>query len=233
MPFPGQLLASGMEPMRWELPHGTRVAMSLAAHGDLRDAHRRAAWCRAWSLPEPTVLRQVHGCRIRSGPPTGSDPDGDGLTTGLLDAPIGVFGADCPPLVIAAADAVGVAHCGWRGTAAGIVSGLVDAMGTTSRHPPAEWAALVGPGVHPDDFEVDEPVLSARHWPSGCLRPGRPGRSWLDLPAAIAADCSNAGVGRVARSATTTSRDARLRSHRRDGPGYPQLMLAWRTTCAG
>lgn len=222
-----------MEPLRWELPHGVHIAMSLAGDGDMRQAGIRSTWCVRWSLPEPAVLRQVHGCSIVTGRPTVPMAEADGLVVHHPMAAVGVFGADCPPLVVAAPDALGVAHCGWRGTAAGIVPRLSEALRAASRHEPSTWHALVGPGVHPDDFEVDAPVLSSRTWPAGSLRSGRPGRAWLDLPAAIAADCVGCGFASVARSAITTSREPRLRSHRRDGAGHPQLMLAWRTPCAG
>lgn len=222
-----------MEPLLWDLPHGVHIAMSLAGDGDLRTPEPRSAWCSRWSLPETSVLHQVHGCSILAEPPPGSTPDGDGLLCRRPLAGIGVFGSDCPPLVIATPDAVGVAHCGWRGTATGIVSRLVFALREASRHPPATWNALIGPGVHPDDFEVDGPVLTARDWPAGCVRLGRPGRAWLDLSSAIATDCTTCGIGTIARSSITTSRDSRLRSHRRDGRGYPQLLLAWRMPCAG
>jgi copper oxidase (laccase) domain-containing protein len=222
-----------MAPLLWDLPHGTHVAMSLGPHGDMRDRTLRESWCRRWALPVPSVLRQVHGCTILPGPQAAAMMDGDGLTTRIPGEAIGVFGADCPSLVIVAPDAIGVAHCGWRGTAAGIVGQLIDALHSASSHPPQDWAALVGPGVHPDDFEVDAPVLSARQWPPGCLRHGRPGRAWLDLASTITADCAAGGIVNVARCATTTSRDVRLRSYRRDGPGHPHILLAWRTTCAG
>lgn len=223
-----------MEPLRWILPHDVHVAMSLAVHGDLRDADRRQAWCRRWSLPEPTVLRQVHGALVlRADVATAEVRDGDGLVAAPGDRAIGVFGADCPPLVLATPDAIGVAHCGWRGTAAGMVAALAEALRTCGSGTAAAWTGLVGPGVHPDDYEVDAPVLAARRWPAGCLRHGRPGRAWLDLPAVIAADAAACGVASCARSAVTTSRDRRLRSHRRDGPGHPQLLVAWRAPCAG
>lgn len=216
--------------LRWELPHGVHVAMSLAGDGDLRPAAARRAWCTAQGVPEPrTASAQVHGTAI-----LGDDADGpgDGLVATAPDAALGVFGADCPPLVLAAPDALAVAHCGWRGTAAGIVATVVAALAARSRHPPSAWAALVGPGVHPDDYEVDAPVLTACAWPEGCLRPGRPGHARLDLPAAVAVLAATAGVGAVARTAITTSRDQRLRSHRRHGRGHAQLLVAWRQPCA-
>lgn len=222
-----------MDPLRWDLPHGVHVAMSLAADGDLRLPALRGTWCAQAGLPAPAVLRQVHGATVILRPEVDGEPDADAQASRQGDAALGVYGADCPSVVIAAPDALGVAHAGWRGTAAGIVARLAAAMRGLSRHDPATWMALVGPGVHPDDFEVDAPVLDARAWPAGCLRRGRPGHAWLDLPAALAADCAAAGIAQVARTAISTSRDPRLRSHRRDGRGHPQLLVAWRDACAG
>lgn len=211
-------------PLRWHLPHGVAVAMSLAADGDLRDRSARTAWCISHGIPPPLVVQQVHGIGIR----IDSDGPGDGLVAAGAQASLGVFGADCPPLVLAAPDALAVAHCGWRGTAAGIIPAVVTALAGRSAHPPSAWTALVGPGVHPDDYEVDEPVLAAS-WPAGTVLPGRPGRGWLDLPSAVAALAAAAGVGTVARSPLSTSRHPALRSHRRHGRGSPQLLVAWRT----
>lgn len=220
-----------MAPLRWQLPHGVSIAMSLASDGDLRNSDARRSWCRRHAIPEPAVLRQVHGAEVLS--PARDGEDGDALVCEAVGYCLGVFGADCPPLVIAAPSVLAVAHCGWRGTAIGIVANTIACMRRHDNSPGNGWAALVGPGVHPDDFEVDAPVLGARAWPAGCLRQGRAGHAWLDLPAAVAADCIAHGVHNVARTTLTTSRDARLRSHRRDGPGHPHLLVAWRSSCAG
>lgn len=219
---------------RWQLPHRVEVAMSTAADGDLRQAPSRLAWCRRHGIPPPAVLRQVHGIRVLAAADAPADPPSDGDALVSDGAAIAVFGADCPPLVLAAPDALAVAHCGWRGTAAGMVKAVVAALRAVSRHPPSAWTALIGPGAHPDDYEVDAPVLDARRWPAGTCQPGRPGHGWLDLPAAVAADAAACGLGAVARCPTSTSRDPGLHSHRRDGAGIPQLVVAWRIPpCAG
>jgi len=205
--------------------------MSLREDGDLREAGRRNAWCSLHGFPIPVVNRQVHGTHIVTAS-ADSTAEADGLIASDNEA-IGVFGCDCPPLVIVTPQAYGVAHCGWRGTAAGMVGELVAAIDPSGSAPRYTWSALVGPGIHPDDFEVDAPVLDARIWPAGTVQPGRPGHAWLDLPAAIAADARQAGLTSIARSPLTTSRHAHLRSHRRDGPGFPHLLVAWRPRCVG
>ncbi len=205
--------------------------MSLREDGDLREDGRRKAWCSLHGFPIPIVNRQVHRtCVVTAS--VGVTAEADGLIAPTNQA-IGVFGCDCPPLVIATPQAYGVAHCGWRGTAAGMVRELATALDPSGSADRGSWSALVGPGIHPDDFEVDAPVLTARSWPPGTTLPGRPGHAWLDLPAAIAADCRSAGLIRVARSPLATSRHPHLRSHRRDGPGFPHLFVAWRPACAG
>jgi copper oxidase (laccase) domain-containing protein len=207
--------------------------MSLAVDGDLRQDAIRAAWCSAHGIPPPSVASQVHGIAVHDVDAEAYRPGpGDALVSRRRQASLGVFGADCPSLVLVAPDALAVAHCGWRGTVAGIVGALVGALALRTAHPPASWTALVGPGVHPDDYEVDATVLAAASWPTGTLAPGRPGHAWLDLPAAVAAQATACGVGMVARTPLCTSRDPRLRSFRRHGSGPPQLLVAWRAPCA-
>ncbi|MCK6490525.1 MAG: polyphenol oxidase family protein [Planctomycetes bacterium] len=213
--------------MRWRAA-GVELAFSTAADGDQRDEALRAAWLgRAGCPPGCLVPVQVHGIRIAD--PAAGDPlDGaDGLVAPRPGPPLGVFGADCPGLALIAPDALGLAHCGWRGTAAGIVPALVAALARRSRHSPAQWTAFIGPGISGARYEVDAPVLTARAWPAPALAPGAPGRAWLDLPAAIAHDCSAAGLTRIERCGVCTAGDPRLRSRRRDGAGMVGMLAAW------
>jgi copper oxidase (laccase) domain-containing protein len=218
-----------MLPLRWHLGHGISLAFSEAADGDLRDRPAREAWLARAGVRLPcAVPSQVHDRLVVQAVPGAPPPRADGLVTADRALALGVFGADCPGLCIAAADAFGVAHCGWRGTAAGIVDALVAAMREESRQPPSDWRAFIGPGIGGADYEVDAPVLGARRWPASALtaRPG--GRASLDLAEAIACDLAEAGVGSVLRAGICTRQDPRLHSYRWRGPGHTQLLVAWR-----
>ncbi len=61
-------------------------------------------------------------------------PACDGLVTGARGVVIGVNTADCIPLFAVNRETrtVGIAHCGWRGIAAGVVENLIEALGVMS-----------------------------------------------------------------------------------------------------
>ena len=213
--------------VRWRLPLGVAMAFSARSDGDVRDPIRRQAWLAGLGVSQVSVVvQQVHGARVVTAVPGPAAP-ADGLITTRPGPPLVVFGADCPGLCLAAPDALGVAHCGWRGVAAGIVATLIESLAAHTSYPRSTWQAFIGPGVHPDDYEVDEPVLRARTWPAVAVRPARPERAWLDLPAAIAADLADGGVRTVIRAAHSTSRDERLWSYRKHGEGLVQGLAAW------
>ncbi len=215
--------------LRWSVAHGVVAAYSTADDGDARALAPRARLLARWRGPGACIVaNQVHGARVVRVDP-GQDPgSADGLVT---TAPIalGVFGADCPGLCVATPSAIGIAHCGWRGTAGGIVRALVEAIASAAPHDPRDsWRALIGPGIAGRDYEVDAPVLGARSWPPQALTREGGERALLDLAEAIAQDCAALGVGRVQRCGINTRRDGRLHSHRRAGPGVAQLLAAWR-----
>jgi len=215
--------------LMWRLEHGITCAFSTAADGDLRDPLLRRGWLQRIGAVEPcAVMRQVHAVEVIEADPTMTPLAAADAQVSAGGMSLMVFGADCPGLCVAAPDVFAVAHCGWRGTAAGIAGALVAAVARRSRQPPSQYAALIGPGIAWQEYEVDEPVLSARQWPPEAIRPSRTGHAWLDLTAAIAADLRAAGVVAVTRAVPRTSRDNRLWSYRQHGPGLVQGLVAWR-----
>ncbi len=216
--------------LRWTLGSGLHLAYSTAADGDVRQAGKRATWLATLGLSGSGVVpAQIHGAVVVDAEDSAGLGGADGVVGPIRPGRVlGVFGADCPGLCLAAPDAFGMAHCGWRGTAGGIVAALAVALSRRTRYAPADWLAFIGPGIAGDLYEVDAPVLGARRWPAAAVTPThRPGRALLDLPLAIAADCRAAGVTGITIAAERTGRDPRLHSFRRHGPGLVQMLAAW------
>lgn len=114
---------------------------------------------------EPQWLNQVHGievCRVgsdQSASMQGSDANkADASWTNTPGAVVTVMTADCLPVVIANEQetAVAVAHAGWRGLAAGVLSATCDMFA-----PNDKLHAWLGPAIGPSAFEVGEEVLQA------------------------------------------------------------------------
>jgi purine-nucleoside/S-methyl-5'-thioadenosine phosphorylase / adenosine deaminase len=128
-----------------------------------------------------------------------------------------VFVADCLPVALAGPGGVAMLHCGWRGLAAGIVRGGVEAVGATH--------AAIGPGIGPCCYGVGEEVLDA----FGDLGDGIASARMLDLPEVARRLLSRAGVERIESAGLCTSCDAgNFFSHRRDrGRTGRQAGLAW------
>ena len=167
---------------------------------------------------------QVHGCDVATvhGLPHGSPgpesaPEVDVLVTSARGVPLGVYVADCVPVLLAdsRAGVVAVAHAGRPGVEQDVVGAAVAAMlaaGARAR----DVRAVVGPAVCGDCYEVP-PDLAARvgeRVPAAVAR-----TSWgtpaLDLPGAVAAQLALAGVTRVERLHRCTRTDPAFFSHRR------------------
>lgn len=86
--------------------------------------------------------------------------DVDGLVTDDRELCLVCFFADCVPLyfVDRAHGAIGLAHSGWRGTAAGMGRHMVERMGQEFGTRPRDLAAVVGPSICRDCYEVSEEV---------------------------------------------------------------------------
>jgi YfiH family protein len=161
------------------------------------------------------MARQVHGAELKrhdrpQSPRVFADviesPDEvDAQATSNPDVTPLVMAADCLPVAMVGPGGVAMAHCGWRGLAAGIVAETAGAV-------EAE-AAAVGPGIGPCCYEVGEEVLAAFDHLDGIAR-GR----MLDLTAVATTLLERAGVTAIESSGLCTSCNAELfYSHRRDG----------------
>jgi hypothetical protein len=178
-------------------------------------------------LARVAYVRQVHGADVRRARPGGGySGDGDVLVTVARGAPLAVFSADCPAIILydAVAPALAVVHAGWRGTAKGAVQAGISAIVDLGARPERVHAAIA-PAIGPCCYEVDAPVIeaftrshgaSARRW----MTPARDGHVMLDLVRANEAMLRTGGVEHVESSGLCTAcRPDLLYSYRKDNRG--------------
>lgn len=85
----------------------------------------------------------------------------DACITDRPGLPLTLTVADCVPVFFhdPKAGCIGLAHAGWRGTVAGIVSETVEAMGRAYGSRPENVLVGIGPSIGPQAFEVGHEVV--------------------------------------------------------------------------
>jgi len=184
----------------------------------------------------PVWLDQVHGnrvVRIDAAAPDLQRADASICTERAVACVVRV--ADCLPVLLCSADgaAVGAAHAGWRGLAAGVLENTVAALCDAASCEPGRLLAWLGPCIGPRCFEVgadvrqafggDEAFFVWRPRPDGSPR-------WLaDLPGLARARLARAGVAQVGGGEACTVEDpARFFSYRRDGRTGRMAAAVWK-----
>lgn len=172
------------------------------------------------------ALHQVHGSRVVGGAPSWFEEEADAAVTDDPGTLLVVSVADCLPILLhdPGSGAVGAAHCGWRGTALGLVADVVREMQQRYGTRPEEVRAAIGPGIAGACYQVG-PEVAERFFEAGfpteVVAPdaGSPGRFRLDLNAANRWLLEGAGLSpsNVDDLALCTHCDAaRFYSYRRD-----------------
>jgi hypothetical protein len=209
-----------------------RALVTTRALGDMRRGGEGRARLRALVPAEPRWLRQVHGTGVADAdlPAAGDAPEADAAVARRPGVVCAVTIADCMPVFLAheAGEAVGIAHAGWRGLAAGVIEATLGAL----RLPSAHLVAWLGPAIGPRAYEVGDEVrtefLRRDAECAGAFRPSRPGRWMLDLYAVARRRLARAGVERVHGGNHCTHSDAaRFYSWRRDGASERMAALVW------
>jgi len=188
--------------------------------------------------PGVTTVRQVHGrVVLPAGDATSGVTEGDGLATDKPGVVVGIWTADCVPVHLLAADArIAVAvHCGWRGSAAGILDSALELLVKRWNVTPSELRAALGPSIGGCCYEVGEEVEEAfvAHAGGELGRVGfecRQGRLHLDLRRFLAAELQELGVPSVEEvgPCTACSPDV-LHSYRKGSRNGRQLSwIGWR-----
>jgi YfiH family protein len=192
----------------------------------VKENRRRTAGALGLEPARILAERQVHGAELswhRAEPQPRVFADGvvspseaDAQATDVPGLAPLVMVADCLPVAVSGPRGVAMAHCGWRGLAAGIAERAASEV-------EAE-AAAIGPGIGRCCYEVGEEVLDRFDHLDG-VADGR----MLDLAAVAKASLYRAGVEAVESADLCTSCHPELFfSHRRDGPRTGrQAGLVW------
>ena len=217
----------------WPAPPTVRAFVTTRAFGDLRADGEGRARIRDRLPSEPLWLRQVHRSEVALADRTVSserEPEADAAVARTRGRVCAVLTADCLPVLIAsrAGDAVGIAHAGWRGLAAGVIEATAAAM----QSDPKNLLAWLGPAIGPRAYEVGAEVraafLSRDMGAQGAFSPSRPGHWWLDLYALARRRLAAGGVTQVFGGGFCTHAEAsRFYSWRRERAAERMAALIW------
>ncbi|KQU00547.1 peptidoglycan editing factor PgeF [Sanguibacter sp. Leaf3] len=215
--------AGGVSRAPWaSLNVGTSVGDDPAHVSRNRELVDQAAGARV------TFVSQVHGRAVAvlpgsgspgvpSAPALGASTEADALVSRAVDAPVGVYVADCVPVLLAdpSSGVVAAVHAGRPGVELGVVGEAVRAMVATGADI-ASICAAVGPSVCGRCYEVPadlrERVAAAVPATGATTSWGTPG---LDLPRGVLAQLADAGVTQVVHVERCTRTDDAFFSHRR------------------
>jgi len=197
-------------------------------------ANRQRVWSDLGFAESQVVLaEQVHGDKVSvAAAGSGATPvaGADALVTNTPGLLLMLLFADCVPiyLVDPARKVVGLAHAGWRGTAANIAGKTMQAMTAEFGCLPSSCFAAVGPSIGGDSYEVGAEVADqfrtlpgarAANTVMPCREIG--GTYSLNLRAVIFGQLLAAGLrpSAIAVGDEDTFRNKRdFFSYRRDGP---------------
>jgi YfiH family protein len=146
-------------------------------------------------------LNQVHGNVVHAATldTAALRPSGDGIVTAEPGVMLGIFSADCVPILMVDSKRkiAGALHAGWRGVIADIADAGVRAMTQLGAHA-SDVRAAMGPSIGQCCFEVDaelgdrfgNEIAGARKH----TRVGRPGKAFIDLRAVVRDQLERAGL---------------------------------------
>nr|WP_317984278.1 peptidoglycan editing factor PgeF [Candidatus Dactylopiibacterium carminicum] len=212
---------------------GRYAALNLATHvgDDPQSVQQNRARLQAHLPAGPCWLEQVHGATVVDATHAANGARADGAISRQAGVVCAVMTADCLPVLFCTADgrAVGAAHAGWRGLAAGVLENTLTALQAA----PTGVMAWLGPAISQTAFEVGTEVREAfvGRLPAAAeafVATG-PGKWHADLYLLARQRLRAAGVSQIFGGGLCTYSDSRrFFSARRDGTQSGRMAgLVW------
>jgi hypothetical protein len=110
-------------------------------------------------VDDVAYLRQIHSDTVCTDDCCGSE--GDAIITDKPRLAVGVFTADCVPVIIydPVRRAAAAVHSGWKGTYSLIVSKTIDRMKADYGSSPEDMKVIIGPNMRECCYEVSEELI--------------------------------------------------------------------------
>jgi len=207
-------------------------SLNLGMHsGDDKQlvAQNRRLFFKQLNIPEDRLVfpEQVHSANVQLVSESGIVAQCDALITSEKNLFLTIQTADCFPIFLydPSAQAVGIVHSGWRGTAANIVQKTISLMENRLHCRAENMIAAIGVGVQQSCYQVD--TETASHFDAKYGLPDGPGHFKLDVQSAIADQLFKAGLSQknieIDKTCTHCAAD-RYYSYRRDGKESGRMM---------
>lgn len=154
----------------------------------------------------------------------------DGLVSTSPGLAVGVYVADCLPILVGSEKGVAALHGGWRSVAAGIVEQGIALLGRESGLTASRMRVAIGAGIGPCCFEVGDEVTAAfreRGLKQFILPMAGKSKNHIDLPGAAKSLAARAGIKPEniwCSPHCTVCEPERYYSYRREGWPTGQMM---------
>jgi YfiH family protein len=171
---------------------------------------RRIANSLGFSPHNLVTINQVHSTKVLmvDKPFWNEVPDGDALVTTTPGLLIGVYTADCVPVLLSTHDGriVAAIHAGWRGA----VNGILEATLKVMKHKGADdIIAALGPCIWQESYEISQEFYNNETIDRRFFNPGsRPNHWQFDLPGYVMSRLADSGIKIIQASPADTFTDA-------------------------
>lgn len=192
--------------MKIECPYLSKFPPLKHAFFETKDIHDAKNWTdkvtRMGNQLLPLItLNQIHGHKvIKVSRPTISLQEGDGLVTGEKQLALGIWTADCGPVLFydPKTEIIGACHAGWKGAKSGILQETLKAMESLGAKRSQIYATL-GPTIHQENYEVgpEFPELIGGIYENYFYPSQRKGCHYFNLPLYICSQLVRQGIKHV------------------------------------